>query len=213
MNFEESTLPPYQIIDQDIILLNDSNGKTIIALLRNETGRTMREPMNTPRRSEVQRVQFACGVTLSNEYPMVAEAWKDQNQGWPENMHFITVVEGQDVMLGYIKRFLGQDVGELKPDDLMVTGAQVVEGMHRNAIRIDAEKVTGSEKYCSGCSKLAEKEKSWKPCAKCNSAWYCGRDCQNGHWKRHKKSCARLAAERAERLSGASSAGPVTRLV
>jgi splicing suppressor protein 51 len=56
---------------------------------------------------------------------------------------------------------------------------------------------------CSSCSK-DETSNVLKACAKCQSAFYCNRECQKSHWKVHKKECARLAGERSGGNSGSS---------
>lgn len=43
---------------------------------------------------------------------------------------------------------------------------------------------------CAGCGK-EQGEVKFKPCAKCRSAMYCGRNCQKKHWKSHKKVCCK----------------------
>jgi hypothetical protein len=37
---------------------------------------------------------------------------------------------------------------------------------------------------CAACDR-----ESTLSCAKCHSTWYCGRECQLGHWKLHKPTC------------------------
>lgn len=54
---------------------------------------------------------------------------------------------------------------------------------------------------CDQCGKTRD---SLKHCAKCKTTHYCDRDCQNAHWKTHKKECARLAGG-----EGASADGKV----
>lgn len=46
-------------------------------------------------------------------------------------------------------------------------------------------KSTGELGKCSNCDKAGAK----KRCSKCLIAYYCNRDCQRGHWKKHKKEC------------------------
>ena len=42
---------------------------------------------------------------------------------------------------------------------------------------------------CDGCGKIV-KEGELKACARCGNAMFCGRECQVGSWKAHKKNCA-----------------------
>ena len=41
-------------------------------------------------------------------------------------------------------------------------------------------------KVCSFCHRTGE---GLKTCARCNKAFYCSKDCQTAHWKRHKHFC------------------------
>ncbi|ODM94057.1 Zinc finger MYND domain-containing protein 10 [Orchesella cincta] len=46
------------------------------------------------------------------------------------------------------------------------------------------EPTLASKGVCANCSKEAEKR-----CSKCKKEWYCSRECQVEHWKRHKVTC------------------------
>jgi len=62
------------------------------------------------------------------------------------------------------------------------------------------------ELSCANCQKTEEElGSSLKRCAKCQTTTYCSRDCQKGHWKTHKKSCASYAAANSSSSAGASS--------
>ena len=59
---------------------------------------------------------------------------------------------------------------------------------------------------CGGCQKTLTKASNPKKCGKCNSVWYCSKECQTLDWKRpnkqgHKHRCAALAE--ADKLRGA----------
>jgi len=40
------------------------------------------------------------------------------------------------------------------------------------------------------CALCGEQGAGFKRCSRCKQAWYCGAECQNADWKRHKKRCA-----------------------
>ena len=44
----------------------------------------------------------------------------------------------------------------------------------------------GTQKMCSACEKKSDVAKK---CTACKCVWYCDKDCQNKHWKEHKKEC------------------------
>ena len=47
---------------------------------------------------------------------------------------------------------------------------------------------------CAGCNKVKGKSQ----CSKCLEVSYCGRECQVGHWKAHKKFCKEMCASKAD---------------
>ena len=54
----------------------------------------------------------------------------------------------------------------------------------------DTEDATKPAKlFCSSCG---EEGDALKKCRACKCAWYCDKDCQNRHWKEHKKECRRI---------------------
>ena len=60
---------------------------------------------------------------------------------------------------------------------------------------------------CGGCQKTLTKASNPKKCGKCNSVWYCSKECQTLDWKRpnkqgHKHRCATLAE--ADKMRGAA---------
>ena len=44
---------------------------------------------------------------------------------------------------------------------------------------------------CSACGKEGDAH-TLKKCTACKCVWYCDKDCQNKHWKEHKKECRRI---------------------
>jgi hypothetical protein len=47
-------------------------------------------------------------------------------------------------------------------------------------------------KLCSACGKKSD---ALQKCRACKCVWYCDKDCQNRHWKEHKKECKRIMKE------------------
>ena len=63
-----------------------------------------------------------------------------------------------------------------------------------------AKNGTPAKLLCSACG---EKSDTLKKCTACLCVWYCGKDCQNRHWKEHKKECKpikKALAKRGEEL-------------
>ena len=50
----------------------------------------------------------------------------------------------------------------------------------------DAEENEPPTTLCSACGKKSD---ALMKCRNCKCVWYCDRDCQNKHWKEHKKEC------------------------
>ena len=51
------------------------------------------------------------------------------------------------------------------------------------------ENGTTPTKICSACDKESD---ALKKCRNCKCVWYCDKECQNKHWKEHKKGCKRI---------------------
>jgi hypothetical protein len=60
----------------------------------------------------------------------------------------------------------------------------------------DAETNGTPAKKCSACG---EKSDTLKKCTACKCVWYCDKDCQNRHWKVHRKECKRIKKELVKR--------------
>ncbi|XRA99156.1 MYND-type domain-containing protein [Pycnococcus provasolii] len=54
--------------------------------------------------------------------------------------------------------------------------------------------MTGHLRACGFCAKLEPSRGEFRSCGQCRQVWYCGRECQKGHWKVHKKECSKMAA-------------------
>ena len=52
---------------------------------------------------------------------------------------------------------------------------------------------------CANCNKQAPRGVSFKVCSRCKKVVYCGRECQEEHWKSHRKECKKEV--RAQELS------------
>ena len=51
---------------------------------------------------------------------------------------------------------------------------------------------TKPKKMCSKCGKESD---TLMKCRACKCVWYCDKDCQNRHWKEHKKECKQIKKE------------------
>ena len=51
------------------------------------------------------------------------------------------------------------------------------------------ENGTTPTNLCSACGKKSD---TLMKCRACKCVWYCDKDCQNKHWKEHKKACKRI---------------------
>ncbi|RPA81098.1 hypothetical protein BJ508DRAFT_362114 [Ascobolus immersus RN42] len=72
-------------------------------------------------------------------------------------------------------------------------GSRLVQELQEDGIWYLCERVRSGEEpmlLCGACGKpevVAEPE--LMKCGRCKGIWYCGKECQKGHWKVHKKVC------------------------
>lgn len=58
------------------------------------------------------------------------------------------------------------------------------------------------QSHCANCKKSKPSGENLKRCAKCQAAWYCGRECQVEHWRAgHKQDCVKHDATLKEVLA------------
>lgn len=74
------------------------------------------------------------------------------------------------------RRAAAGDVGHCGPAEVAAPSAAPSQGLEK----------------CGFCSKHVTRENC---CSSCMRTFYCGRECQRGHWKLHKKECRLLAEE------------------
>lgn len=74
------------------------------------------------------------------------------------------------------------------------------------SIMTDADPTTPK---CAKCSALKSSSGvNLKRCAKCQTTWYCSRECQKAKWKEHKRVCASNAASAASGSNGPRTDAP-----
>ena len=56
------------------------------------------------------------------------------------------------------------------------------------------ETTPATKLLCSACGKEGDTH-TLKKCRACKCVWYCDKDCQNKHWKEHKKECRLIKKE------------------
>ena len=61
------------------------------------------------------------------------------------------------------------------------------------------ENGTTPTKFCSACDKEGS---ALKKCTACKCVWYCDKECQNKHWKEHRKECKLIKKELDKRGGG-----------
>ena len=49
---------------------------------------------------------------------------------------------------------------------------------------------------CAHCGKKEEAGEKFKKCGRCENVCYCSRECQEAHWKEHKKACKQIVCKR-----------------
>ena len=61
-----------------------------------------------------------------------------------------------------------------------------------NTEMYDSKRPAASAEICAHCGKNGKPGVGFKRCSRCKQASYCGAECQNANWKRHKETCATL---------------------
>ena len=62
------------------------------------------------------------------------------------------------------------------------------------AEQTDQLKTMFNKLACHNCHQESKDGKALKRCIRCEEAYYCSKECQQEHWKTHKKSCKKAAA-------------------
>ena len=57
-------------------------------------------------------------------------------------------------------------------------------------LNVDKEKQKLALSNCATCNKVEEAIRQFKSCPRCDSVFYCSRECQKKDWKNHKKLCS-----------------------
>ena len=68
----------------------------------------------------------------------------------------------------------------------------VSESAERKDENNEGDQNEAPAKMCSACDKKSD---TLMKCRACKCVWYCDKDCQNKHWKEHKKECRRIKKE------------------
>jgi hypothetical protein len=93
------------------------------------------------------------------------------------------------------------------PQDIMIRTEICMDSVCQRAVRrrymreIESTiggKVVVDGSTCEVCHRLVKK---LKHCERCNSTYYCGRECQKKDWNRHKKMCKKLMDQRRKKES------------
>ena len=68
------------------------------------------------------------------------------------------------------------------------------EGMNMSLKKTAATPAVAQKETTNHCANCFKSDQSSR-CNSCKSVWYCGRDCQKTHWKKHKEDCKRLSCQ------------------
>ena len=95
-------------------------------------------------------------------------------------------VKGTPYVLGdvFISRYYDDDDNfirmNFKLNELSSQSKFIKQAIHRNEL-IGLKPETCKAKNCQ--------KKGTSRCGRCKNVWYCSRQCQLSHWKKHKKKC------------------------
>ena len=155
MDFHEYPESEIQVGDQDMILFQDENRAIMVAILRNRAAEQFRqENAQTPAVNNLQTLQTDSDIVLINDYLLITEKWQPDRADHDDESKLMTLSQGHNTLAGFVRRFLGMDIGETGTQDITVTSKDVVDGMARATRDLDEEKARGSETRCTGCGRL-----------------------------------------------------------
>jgi hypothetical protein len=76
------------------------------------------------------------------------------------------------------------------------SGGRANRGDRSFGVPSPCTELTGKLQSCDACGKMETKRGAFMKCSQCKVAKYCGRKCQKNAWKKHKKECPTLAAQK-----------------
>ena len=138
----------------------------------------------------------------TQRYGQCVEIFREQalyeatnNFDWDSSeYHFmVTAVLGKPMTLREIKRLTDTEVMRIVMAPLEIEHAAAAQSAIENEQRRVVELKT-----CAACGRQEDAVRAFKACARCDAAFYCGRECQKADWKSHKKACKAASNDRVD---------------
>ena len=82
---------------------------------------------------------------------------------------------------------------DFSTEDGKEDGSEIMKGYETKAQLFADQRFTSIR--CGQCQRVEVEDELFSKCSRCKMVYYCSRECQNTHWKSHKKTCTRPAKE------------------
>jgi hypothetical protein len=131
-----------------------------------------------------------CEASHYEQHKIVCNASESSTPSLKEGVKVVLVNIEDDQNHALCNGLEGRVVSRVDPERYLISFGNLEEAQIVRACDLRAVQKVPFEQHACVCGKEANLK-----CARCALQWYCSKDCQVSHYKRHKMLCKALASE------------------